>query len=211
MVEKRIGGGGRGGGGGLQLQAVRSMSLEQLKNFSDEEVGLDDPLMDSGIDSLSAVQFRNELTKATGLKLPGTLMFDYPTLAAVADFIVEESGNTGGGGGGGEPERIEMVEEEVEESEYEWVSDDEDYRPRTRRRKIGTKKVKKWVQKQVGGGGGGGLQLQAVRSMSLEQLKNFSDEEVGLDDPLMDSGIDSLSAVQFRNELTKATGLKLPG
>merc|ERR1712232_385545 len=102
-----------------------------------------------------------------------------------------------------------MVEEEVEVSEYEEVSDD-DYQPRQRRRKIGSKKVKKWVQKQVGGGGGGGLALADVKMMATGVLNELADEKVAFDDPLMDAGMDSLSAVTFRDKMNKQTGLKLP-
>merc|ERR1719316_2498084 len=101
------------------------MAEAVLAELSEEKVSFDDPLMDSGMDSLSAVTFRDKLNKQTGLKLPGTLMFDHPTLADVAQLIVDQSAEASGGGGGGGDERVEMVEEEVEVSEYEEVSDDD--------------------------------------------------------------------------------------
>merc|ERR1719261_1743381 len=104
----------------LALADVKMMSMGVLKELAEEELAFDDPLMDSGMDSLSAVTFRDKLNKQTGLKLPGTLMFDHPTLADVAQLIVDQSAEASGGAGG--DERIEMVEEEVEESEYEEVS-----------------------------------------------------------------------------------------
>lgn len=47
----------------------------------------DAPLVASGLDSLGAVEFRNSLATRIGLQLPGTLVFDYPTVAAIADFV----------------------------------------------------------------------------------------------------------------------------
>lgn len=48
----------------------------------------DTPLMDAGLDSLASVEFQNNLQKEfAGVQMPATLVFDYPSVNAMSEFI----------------------------------------------------------------------------------------------------------------------------
>jgi len=62
-----------------------------LSLLGSDEVEADAPLMDSGLDSLSMVQFRNTLQQQfQGVSMPASLIFDHPNVTAVCDYIAGE-------------------------------------------------------------------------------------------------------------------------
>lgn len=64
-------------------EVARILGLE-----SAAEVNPHLPLKDLGFDSLMAVELANQLTNSTGITLPMTLMFDFPTIHAISGYIV---------------------------------------------------------------------------------------------------------------------------
>ncbi len=47
------------------------------------------PLMDLGIDSIMAIKLKNQLERDTALSVPATLIFDYPTLDAISEYLLD--------------------------------------------------------------------------------------------------------------------------
>ncbi|WP_247708006.1 type I polyketide synthase [Streptomyces sp. RT42] len=71
----------------LLIDLVRAEVATALRYSSPEAVDVDRAFKDLGFDSLTAVEVRNRITTATDLKLPTTLLFDYPNTAAVVAHL----------------------------------------------------------------------------------------------------------------------------
>lgn len=79
----------------LDSLMVRNKVLEiaaDITGAGDGEIEADTPLMEAGLTSNSAILLRDRLTQELqGISLPVTLVFDYPSITAMSELIVESS------------------------------------------------------------------------------------------------------------------------
>lgn len=77
-------------------EAVLNLVLEQvgivLGHQYAVDIPLDQPFVELGFDSLTAVDFRNRVSAASGLRLGASLLFDHPTAATLVAYLVGEFG-----------------------------------------------------------------------------------------------------------------------
>ena len=69
--------------------------LDELKQIASEvinkDVSVDAPLMDAGLDSISATELSNKISAHLNAELSPTLLFDHPSLRSIADALSANS------------------------------------------------------------------------------------------------------------------------
>jgi acyl transferase domain-containing protein len=72
------------------LELVCSHAAIVLAHSSGHDIDAERAFQDLGFDSMTGVELRNRLKADTGLALPRTLIFDYPTATALADHLAQQ-------------------------------------------------------------------------------------------------------------------------
>ncbi|MDX2845490.1 SDR family NAD(P)-dependent oxidoreductase, partial [Streptomyces ipomoeae] len=77
------------------LDLIRGEAATVLGHSGADRVGAHHAFAEIGFDSLTAIELRNRLAERTGVRLPATLLFDYPTPATLAAHLrTELAGDT---------------------------------------------------------------------------------------------------------------------
>jgi NAD(P)-dependent dehydrogenase (short-subunit alcohol dehydrogenase family) len=72
------------------LEVVRAEVALVLGHSSATAIDVKRPFQDLGFDSVTAVELRNRLSRASGLHLSGAVVFDYPTPVALGGYLLSE-------------------------------------------------------------------------------------------------------------------------
>jgi len=147
--------------------------VETVRSVSGVQVDGDAVLMSAGLDSLSAVEFRNLLSARLGVRLPATLAFDYPTPNSVATFLHGQ---------------IQPASSQVSE-----------------------RKKHSQPRRSAAAPSSSAMSRTSVLAAVQETLRSLTGNSVDEEMPLVNAGLDSLAAVQFRNVLAGRLGCHLPG
>jgi 3-oxoacyl-(acyl-carrier-protein) synthase/acyl carrier protein len=84
---------------------IQAKVMEILGITDSSVVDTTSAISDFGLDSMMSVELRNELQDLVGMELPGTLLFDYPTIQALTTYLLDEvldiEDESAAGGAGG--------------------------------------------------------------------------------------------------------------
>lgn len=184
------------------VAAMRTAVAAALAAVMGEEaaaaVGGNEPLMSAGVTSTLAVQLTQQLEERLGSELPGTLVFDYPSINEMAAFLAEEV--TGGSASQAAPTMAAAPPARAAPAAAKAA-----FAPMVPRPVAATAPPAPAASMAQQEAAAADLVLQRVAQL----LGGAAD--MAPDAPLMSAGLTSTLAVQLTQLLEEAVGAELPG
>ncbi len=78
----------------ISKDEVQRQLQQTVMGMLGSAIGLEQPLMEAGVDSLGAVELCNKISSQFCIELPATVMFDYPSISALTGFILSQTQST---------------------------------------------------------------------------------------------------------------------
>ncbi|MEN3357953.1 MAG: hypothetical protein V7637_1935 [Mycobacteriales bacterium] len=128
-------------------------------------IELDRTFTEIGFDSLTALELRNRLGAGTGLRLPATLVFDYPTPAGLAGYLRAELAT-------GEPGPV-PVDLDGLEAELAGIGDADPQRP------LIASRLRAILARLEGGADSAGAVSDQLAAASAVEIFDFIDNQLG--------------------------------
>ncbi|MFG3134469.1 type I polyketide synthase, partial [Streptomyces tendae] len=159
----------------LLTELVAGHVAAVLGHASPDDIEPRTAFQEMGFDSLAAVELRNALNSATGMRLPATLVFDHPTTAALARHLMAEIAPSSDPA---EPVLAELNRLDAALAALTAVdaADDEGHTRITGRLEA---LLRKWRAAHGGAGAGTAEESHDFRSASDEELFAALDDELG--------------------------------
>ena len=157
-----------------------------------QDLSLDTPLMDAGLNSTLAIQVTSQLESALRLDLPGTLVFDYPSVRQIATFVqsVTTSNTVSGNQAAAHTSKASNASSGSSSSTSETLQAGDS---------------------SSSVSSSSSSNLEALQAMVSGLVAGLTQEAVDVTTPLVEAGMTSASAVQLTATLEEAVGIELPG
>lgn len=167
---------------------IQAQAAEIASGILGREIGVEEPLMAAGLDSLASVEFRNALEGKLAVSLPATLIFDHPTVGSIGSFVARLLPAATMG-------TMNSSSAAPVAQGYSDFSGGFDY--------VATSMPAVPAMDIA-------AHLQHVSFVVFTAAKDIVGSDLTVDQPLMAAGLDSLGAVELRNSLQGQLGLELP-